>query len=286
MADTLLDLRAQAFGRNILQTAQQKYSKLLPFVYQKENVVGKTFFQDRIGEWSMTTKASPNATTPENDPALSRRMGYIYTEHDSRLLDRSLNLQVLSDPKSEMTISAGSALGRAMDNLIIDQLEGNAYTGETGSTTQALTAGQQIANGGTGLTFEKVLQAKRILDENDVEDDGRVLVVSPQGLEDMLAEAEATSRDYVEMRSLVSGKIKTFLGFEWVVSTLLNKTSTIRNCLAFHRFGLAYAMTEGPFVRVDERNDKSYSYQVYYELNHGAVRLEEERVVQIGIVEV
>ena len=40
-----------------------------------------------------------------------------------------------------------------------------------------------------------------------------------------------------------------------------------------------------PMVRTDERNDLSYSWQVYYELNIGAVRLEEARVVKVDVLE-
>jgi hypothetical protein len=38
-------------------------------------------------------------------------------------------------------------------------------------------------------------------------------------------------------------------------------------------------MADAPMVRTDERSDLSYSWQVYYELNIGSVRLEEARVV-------
>ena len=54
MADTQNVVYAQAYGRNIMQLAQQKYSKLANTVYMKPNVRGKTFFQDQIGEWSMS----------------------------------------------------------------------------------------------------------------------------------------------------------------------------------------------------------------------------------------
>jgi len=48
MADTQAEVYGQAYARNIMQLAQEKYSKLLPICYLKPNVKGKTFFQDRI----------------------------------------------------------------------------------------------------------------------------------------------------------------------------------------------------------------------------------------------
>ena len=88
MADTQNVIYAQAYSRNIMQLAQQKYSKFLKAVYIKPDVRGKTFFQDQIGEWSMEVKGSRNTQTPNNDPAMARRMGLMVDYHDNRLLDR------------------------------------------------------------------------------------------------------------------------------------------------------------------------------------------------------
>ena len=282
------EIYAQAYARNIMQLAQQKYAKLYPAVYMKPNVRGKTFFQDQIGEWEMAVKASRNVQTPNNDPNLARRMGIMVDYHDNRLLDRGDELRTISDPRSAYTVSAGSSLGRKIDDVIITALGGNALSGETGSTSVPLPAGQIIVNGATGLTFEKVRQAKRILDDNDVETEDRYFVMSPAGLEDLLGEPEATSADYASVKALVRGEIDSWMGFRWIMSTRLVTGVTgadIRNCYAFHKYGLCTALASMPLVRTDERKDLSYSWQVYYELNIGAVRLEEDRVVRVDIDE-
>ncbi|MEY5101006.1 MAG: Pelagibacter phage, partial [Pseudomonadota bacterium] len=41
------------------------------------------------------------------------------------------------------------------------------------------------------------------------------------------------------------------------------------------------AIGQAPQARITERSDKSYSTQVYYSMDIGATRMEEERVVQI-----
>ena len=41
MADTQNEIYAQAYGQNIMQLAQQKYSKLINTVYMKPNVRGR-----------------------------------------------------------------------------------------------------------------------------------------------------------------------------------------------------------------------------------------------------
>jgi hypothetical protein len=286
MADTQATIYAQAYSRNIMQLAQQKYSKLINTVYIKPNVNGKNFFQDQIGQWSMETKASRNAATPNNDPTLARRMGTLVDYHDNRMLDRGDELRTISDPRSAYTIAAAQSLGRKIDDVIVAAMLGTAYTGETGATSVTFSSSMIVAATTTGLTLAKVLNAKRLLDDNDIEMEDRYFVVSPQGLEDLLGVTEATSADYNSVKALVRGDIDTWLGFKWITSTrLTNVAALTRSCIAYHKYALCLAMAAQPMVRTDERTDLSYSWQVYYELNIGGVRLEEERVARVDINE-
>lgn len=293
MADTQSNVYAQAYAANIMQLAQQKYSKLMPICYMKPNVRGKTYFQDQIGQWAMETKGGRNTQTPNNDPNMARRMGTMIDYHDNRLLDRGDELRMLSDPRSAYTIAAASSLGRRIDQEIANKILATSNTGETGSTsitlgTTAVTAHVNPTNGGTTgtaatLTFQRVLDAKKALDLEDVEMEDRFFVVSPHGLEQLLGTTQATSSDYVAIKSLVRGEIDTWMGFKWIMSTQLSSSGTTTSCFAMQRYGVCMALSSQPLVRTDERKDLSYSWQVYYELNIGVVRLEESRVVQIDV---
>jgi len=280
MADSQNVVYAQAYSRNIMQLAQQKYSKLINCVYLRPNVNGKTFFQDQIGKWSMEVKAGRNVQTPNNDPSLARRMGTLLDYHDNRLLDRGDELRTISDPRSAYTIAAAQALGRQIDDVIFNALVGTAYSGETGTTSNTVGSGQYSDTSGD-LSFARVTTAKRILDDADVETEDRFFVITPSALEDLLNTSQATSADYNSVKALIRGEIDTWMGFKWITSSRCPEptyTSTF-NCIAFQRNALCLAMAAAPLVRTDERQDLSYSWQVYYELNIGAVRLEEEKVV-------
>jgi hypothetical protein len=287
MADTQNVIYAQAYSRNIMQLAQQKYSKLMNTVYMKPNVRGKTFFQDQIGKWSMEVKAGRNAQTPNNDPNLARRMGIMVDYHDNRLLDRGDELRTISDPRSAYTIAGAQSIGRQIDDVIIAKALGTANYGETGSSTITLGSTaitSHIAGTPSNLTFARVRDVKRILDDEDVEMEDRFLVVSPLALEQMLGVTEATSSDYAAVKALIRGEIDTWMGFKWITSTRLSVTGTVTSCMAYQRYGLCAALLGAPLVRTDERKDLSYSWQVYYELNIGSVRLEEARVVKIDVI--
>ena len=280
MADTQNEIYAQAYGQNIMQLAQQKYSKLINTVYMKPNVRGKTYFQDQIGEWSMDTKGGRNVQTPNNDPNLSRRMGVMLDYHDNRMLDRGDELKSISDPRSAYTIAAARSLGRKIDDVIIAAaVSTTTASGETGSTTAPTTASLVITTG--QLFIQDITRMKLALDNEDVEQDDRFLVVTPTLLASALNDEKMTSADYANVKALVDGSINTFMGFNWIQSTRIAEQSGLEG-LVYQKYALCLAMAAQPLVRTDERSDLSYSWQIYYELNTGAVRLEESRIRKIN----
>jgi hypothetical protein len=279
MADTQNAIYAQAYSQNIMQLAQQKYSKLINCVYMKPNVRGKTFFQDQIGQWSMEIKGSRNTQTPNNDPVLGRRMGIMVDYHDNRLLDRGDELKSISDPRSAYTIAAAQALGRKIDDVIIAAAIGTCYSGETGSTS--VTQGNTKIVTNDSITLAEVVAIKALLDNKDVEVEDRYMIVDPNTLDSLLNVTAATSSDFNTVKALVRGEIDTWLGFKWIMSTRLASVNSTLTGLAFQKYGLCLAMADAPLVRTDERADLSYSWQVYYELNIGSTRLEEERAITL-----
>ena len=283
MADTQNQIWAQAYGQNIMQLAQQKYSKLLGSVYVKPNVRGKTFFQDQIGEWEMAVKGSRNTQTPNNDPNLARRMGIMVDYHDARLVDRGDELKSISDPKSAYTIAAAQSLGRKIDDVIIAAAIGTSYYGETGSSSVTCSNVKLVT--ASTLTMAEVLAVKQTLDANDVEMEDRVWVAKPEALDSLLNVTQATSADYAAVKALVRGEIDTWMGFKWIMSTRITAATAVMGSylqgVVFQKYGVCLAMADAPMVRTDERTDLSYSWQLYYELNIGATRLEEDRVVQV-----
>lgn len=282
MADTQNEIYAQAYGQNIMQLAQQKYSKLINTVYMKPNVRGKTFFQDQIGEWAMSTKGGRNVQTPNNDPNLARRMGTMLDYHDNRMLDRGDELKCISDPRSAYTIAAARALGRKIDDVIIEAaISTTQKSGETGTTTAPTTA--TILASASTFTLAKIVEVKQAFDDNDVEMEDRYLIINPTCLNTALQISQMSSADYNTVKALVRGELDSFLGFKWIMTTRLDNSSIGSTLigLAWQKYGLCLAMASEPLVRTDERADLSYSWQIYYELNCGSARLEEARVRKI-----
>lgn len=281
MSDTQNSTWAQAFGQNIMQLAQQTESKLWPCIWVKPNVTGKVFYQDQIGQWGMETKGTRNAQTPNNDPNLQRRQGTMVDYHDARLLDRGDELRTISDPRSAYTMAAGQSVGRQLDDVIIAAALGVAKQGETGSVS--VTNGNIILATASSMTLARIVAVKAQMDNQDVPMEDRFFVVTPTALNNLLNTTAATSSDYNSVKALIRGEIDTWMGFKWIQSTRLQLASASGFIgFAFQRYGICAAMLADPIVKADQRADLSYSWQVYYEVNVGAVRMEEARVVLLN----
>ncbi len=269
----------------IIILVQQRGSKLRGTVELDTNFVGEFKFYDQIGSTAMVQKTSRNQDTPSIDPNHQRRR---ITKQDwihNVLLDKEDQLNMIVDPKSSYARTAMMAAGRTIDDRIINAFNADAFSGQDGGTTETFDASNQIAHGSTGMTKAKVLQAKRLLDNKDVEEDNRFMVVAPQQIEDLLNTTEVASSDFNTVKALVEGTVDTWIGFKWIWLTRLGVTTTIRRTYAYHRSAIQLAIQKEPSVRIDERPDKNYAWQVFLSLSLGATRLEEERIVEISCQE-
>lgn len=291
MPNTQFEVRSQAYSSVILPLARQERSMLWDTVVHKdkEQIKGKSFYQDQIGTWEMSPKTSVNAKTPMNDPNLSRTRVDMRTYNDARTIDRSLGLQSLSDPLSQASVCVQSAVGVQYDKLIYAALGGVTYRGETGSTSVSLPSAQKIAadfetsGTNTGLTTAKIRRAAKMLDAKGVPSYDRYLVASSTAKEQLLGTQAPTSSDYNAIRALVNGDINSWVGFRfiWLPDGIINVSSNIADYYAYHKTGMIFGDLDGMFLREQERPDLSYSKQIYYEITAGAGRLEEAKVVQI-----
>lgn len=281
--NTQLVIRGQDYGKILLPLARQEKSKLYDKVWVRHDIVGKSFYQDQIGNWEMTQKTGLNVATPQNDLNLSRTRIDIKTYHDARILDRSVNLQSFTDPMSQASTCITSSVGIQIDKIIYDALGGVTYRDETGSTTVTLPAANTIGAGGTGLTLEKILTASEKLNAKGVPMGERTLVINATGLTQLLSDPKLTSADYNNVKALVRGELNYFVGFEFVVipDGIINVADNTADFYAFHKTGVCLGMLEELFLDMDTRKDLSYSKQVYYEINGGAGRLEEAKVIKI-----
>lgn len=271
----------QQFSSNVQLLSQQRGS-LLRNAVSEEAVTGEKAFFDQVGSVAAIKRTSRHGDTPLIETPHSRRMVTMDTYEWADLIDDADKVRMLIDPTSTYAQAAAAAMGRAMDDAIIEAALGAAKTGKSGSTSTSFDSNNQIGADSTDMSLAKLIEAKTILDSNDVDPSiPRYIAVSPAQIEALLNSTTVTSSDYNTVKALVQGEINTFLGFNFIVSNRLALNGNDRQCFAWSMDGIKLAVGKDVMARVEERPDKSYSTQVYYCATFGATRMEEAKVVQI-----
>lgn len=282
MSSQITTAFVQQYSQNVQLLSQQKGSLLRDKV-DVESIVGKNAFFDQVGVATAVKRTSRHADTPQMDTPHARRRCSLVDYEYADLIDEQDKVRMLIDPTSSYAQAAAFAMGRAMDDEIISAATGTAFTGETGSTSTTLPAGQQITEAGTdGLTIDKLREAKKILDLNSVDPSiPRYIIVSPKQIDDLLGTTSVTSSDFNTVKALVQGEVNAFMGFNFIVSNRLSIASSKRKLIAYAMDGIKLALGKDVMSRIEERSDKGYATQVYYCMSIGATRMEEEKVVSI-----
>lgn len=276
----------EQYKSNVFHLAQQKGSRLRDAV-RTETVVGKAHFFERIGSTAALKRTSRHSDTPRVDTPHSRRKVTMDDYDWADLIDNEDKVRMLISPSSEYAQAGAWAMGRAMDDAIIDAASGNAFGGVAGGTTVALPSAQKIVHGSAGLSVTKLIEAKEILDANSVDpEEPRYCVVTSKQLSDLLAITQITSADFNSVKALVQGDIDTFMGFKFIRTERLDtNSSSNRLVLAFAQSGIGLAVGQDINTRISERADKNYATQVFLSMTIGATRIEDEKVVEIECTE-
>jgi len=286
MSNQITTAFVQQYGSNVQMLSQQMGSRLREAV-DVESITGKNAYFEQIGSVAAQVRTSRHASTPQIDTPHSRRRVSLADYEWADLIDDADKVRMLIDPTSSYAKAAANAMGRSIDDVIITALGGNAYSGETGATSVALPSTQKFStsNQSDGLTVAKLLDAKKKMDLADVDPSiARYIVCGATQISDLLNTTEVKSSDFNTVKALAQGQIDSFLGFKFIMSNRLSfdaSNTDDRLVFAFTKDAIKLAIGKDVTARISERDDKSYSTQVYYCMSVGATRMEEEKVVQI-----
>lgn len=282
------------YRANVEHLLQQKGSKLRPFV-RVESQNSEFEYYDRIGSVDAVEVTSRHSDTPLISTPHDRRQVSLRDFDWADMIDRTDRIRLLIDPASPYAQNAAWALGRKMDDIIIEAAFGTAKSGKTGGTSVAHDAASQIAvnyveSGGatnSGLTIAKLRKAKQLLDANETDpSDPRYIIVTSKQVTDLLQTTEVTSSDFNSIKALVAGEVNTFMGFQFVrTERVATDASSHRRVIAYAKSGLLMAVGADINVDIGPRRDKRNSTQVYCSASFGATRMEEGKVLEIKCAE-
>ena len=285
MSQFVTEAFIQQFADNFLHVAQQKLSRFQMCVREEPNIVGISKSINRLGQRTAQKRLNRHSDTPLNDQPHSTRFVDLFDWEDGDMIDDQDKVRMLVDPKSEYVQALVQGLNRAKDDVCIAAALGNA---RATAGNVALTAGQKIANGGTGLTKAKIIQTKQLFRQNEADEytgEDLYFAYGSKQLNDILSDTTLTNQDFVLLRLLQEGNInQKWAGFNWVPSERLPLSGGIRSCFAWAKSGIVLGTAENIMTRVGEDPGKSFNVRVYAKMSIGAVRVEEEKVVQVDAV--
>ena len=258
------------FESEVHEAYQRQGSKLRNTVRVINDVRGASAVFPKVGTGTAATKATGAAV-----PTMSLTHDTIEVALDDYYagdwIDRMDELKLNIDERQVIANAGAYALGRKTDELIVTAL--------SGATTNT------IADGNTGLTKAKVLEAFETFGMNDIPDDGqRYAVVGWKQWSELLALEEFVNADYVGTEALPYSSItqaKQWLGTLWIPTTGLPiSADDIRSCFFYHKNAIGHAVAAEIETDITWHGDKA-SHFVNSMMSQGAGLIDEDGVITI-----
>ena len=294
MSENIPSLYTTQFSTNLEMKLQQHGSKLRGLVEEGSHVGKQASPVQQVGAIALKTPAGRFAPKQRTDADFTRRWVFPKDGEIDQLIDSFDELKTIVDPKSKYLTNAANAVGRGWDDEIIEKVHGTAQIGTdvdglSSETWASFSSAYDVASdfkasAATGLTVAKLIEAKRILHHNHVDEDMDpiTLVIGSTQEADLLGQTQVVSTEYNDKPVLVDGKLKRFLGFNIVLSERLNVASNVRDVIAFAKSGVYLGMWKDMTNRVSIRNDLSGEpYDLYTAVSYGATRTQPGKVLKI-----
>ena len=277
MAVGISNAFVQLFDAEVKQ-AYQAARALAGVTRERNNVEGNQVKFPKIGKGTATVRVPQTDVTPLNvtySQVTATMSDYIAAEYSDIFNQQKVNF----DERRELVQVVGNAIGRRMDQLVIDALN---------SASSPSTVGTDIGGTGSNMNLAKLLAAKKALDTNNVPSEGRCMIIHANGLAALLDETELTSSDFATVKALATGDIDTFLGFKFI--TLGDRDEgglplpSTRTCFAFHRDAVGLGIGMGQRSEINYVPEKT-SFLVSSMFSAGAVAIDDEGIVKISATE-
>jgi len=268
MALSISNAFTTIFDQEVKQ-AYQATRKLAGLVRERNAQGASTVKFPKLGKGSATVRTPQSDVTPLNvthSNVSATMTDYIAAEYTDIFQQSHVNF----NERQELVQLVGNAIGRRMDQVLIDALD---------ACTPA-TVANSIGGANTDMNVAKIREAAKKLNANNVPAGDRVLLMHANSLNALLGEDKATSFDFETGRALMSGSISSYMGFNIVTlgdmdeGGLTIDGSNDRVAYAFHKNALGLGMSMNQQSRVDYIAEKT-SFLVASMFSAGAVAVED-----------
>lgn len=276
-----LTINEQASFDARVKQAYQGSGLLRSTVELADNIVGATHRFHKMGRGMATKRIDQTDVIPMN--IMHGNATAVLEDWNAAEYTGIFNQQkVPYKEQDKLAFIIAAAIGRREDQLILDALDAAAT---------ANVVDTDVGGAGTGLNTAKVRRAKKLMDKVGVPrgKGERTLVISADGLEELLGDDDQNTIDKNMVKSLYDGEISHWVGFEFVQMEDreeggLPKTGNVRTSYAYHKQAVGLA------VGINFRTEVNYipvktSYLANGIFSGGAVAIDAEGIVEIETTE-
>lgn len=261
---------------SLVKHAYQGESKLMGKIRTRANVNAKTYEFPKMGKGLATLRIPQTDVVPMN--VAHSKATVTLLDYDASEYSAVEDLDKLAfDEKMELVKIVAMAIGRRIDQAVIDAMAASAFSTQVGIN---------IGGTNTSLNVEKITLAHQYLTANGVPMEGRALAINAQALRNALLETEIASSDFNVVRALSTGELTKYAGFEFITFEDRDEggiplaTSNQRNCFAFHKDAVGLAMTGGVRSSVDWIPEKK-SWLITSGVTLGATTIDTNGVIDV-----
>ena len=277
MAVGISSAYVQLFDAEVKQ-AYQASRALAGVTRERTNVEGNQVKFPKIGKGTATVRVPQTDVTPLNvtySQVTASMSDYIAAEYSDIFHQAKVNF----DERRELVQVVGNAIGRRMDQLVIDALN---------AASSPSTVDTNVGGTATNLNLAKLLAAKKALDAKNVPQEGRCMVIHANGLSALLDETELTSSDFSTVKSLSRGELDTFLNFKFIMLGDRDEGGlplpSTRTSFAFHRDAVGLGISMNQKSEINYVPEKT-SFLVSSMFSAGAIAIDDEGIVKISSTE-
>ena len=274
MATQITNSFIKQFESEVHMAYQRMGSKLKNTVRQTSNVQGNQARFQKVGTGTASTK-SRHGEVPTMELTHSTVDVTLSDFYAADMVDKLDELKTNIDERQILAQSAASALGRKVDQLIIDVLDAGSNS-------------NNVVHGSAALTLAKALTVYEAFGEADIPDDGqRYFVVSPAGWADLLQIDQFSRAEYVGEGDLpYAGGMtaKRWLGFLCFTHSGLSISSTTRDCHAYHNTAVGMASGQDITTEMNYLPEKVSNLITSY-FSAGAVMIDNDGAIECQITE-
>lgn len=278
MSQSLSNVEQTLFDEMVKAAYQSKGFLLRNSVRMRNNVEGNVVSFRKVGYVTAEQYAFQTQVNWQ-DPNFTKQNVTLNPYRAATLLDDLQQFLYNFDVREEEAMLVGMALGRRSDQLIIDALD-NSGTSNT------------IANGGEGLTYDKIREITYFFDDLAVPPEERFIAISAKGQQQLMASIQFTNSMYSgDLNAIRDGSLagKFAMGMNWIVIPTmveggLPKTGNIRSCFAWHQLSMGMGVGRD-FSTLIERVPQQDSWQILGKMFANAVAVDPVGIVQCDIDE-